>query len=96
MIDTVIMPHANRSRRDDAPDRSPGFAEVRTARERAGLTQSEAARAAFVTLNAWQRWELDPGESIEARRMPANAWWLFRLRTGQAALADLPPLNQRS
>ena len=87
------MPHPNRSRRPDAPDRNPHWHEVRAAREAAGLTQSEAARAVFASLNGWQRWETDPEGSTDARRMPAAAWWLFRLRTGQATLADLPPLS---
>lgn len=92
MLRSFTMPHANRSKRADAPARNPHADEVRAARAAAGLTQTDAARAVFVTLSAWQRWE-DEGD--DSRRMPAAAWWLFRLRTGQATLADLPPLDQR-
>lgn len=74
--------HPNRS--PASPARNPAPDEVLTARQTAGLTQTQAAHLVFVTLNAWQRWE-----SADAR-MPPAAWWLFRLRTGQAKLSDLP------
>ncbi len=87
------MPHAGRSRRADAPDRSPDWREVQAARLAAGLGIDAAARAVFNTTAAWERWEADPARDTAARRMPAAAWWLFRLRTGQAQLADLPPIT---
>lgn len=87
------MPHAGRSRRPDAPDRSPQWHEVQAARLAAGLTPAAAARAVFTTTASWERWEANPASTTDARRMPAASWWLFRLRTGQAQLADLPPLD---
>ena len=96
MLQTSAMPHANRSRRLDAPDRNPRWTEVRDARTAAGLTQSEAARSVFVTLSAWQRWEANPDEAQDTRAMPAATWWLFRLRAGQAQLSDLPALKPRA
>jgi hypothetical protein len=86
------MPHANRSRRADALDRQPDWREVLAARQSAGLDQRQAARAVFVSVTAWARWEADPATNPDARKMPAANWWLFRLRTGAAALSDLPPV----
>lgn len=48
--------HPNRSKKNPGP-RSPKPNEIVAARERVGLTQSEAAKVIHSTLRAWQRWE---------------------------------------
>lgn len=84
------MPHANRSRDPEAPQRTPTWTEVRAARDAAGLTVTECARLVFITLSAWSRYEANPANAADTRTMPAATWWLFRLRVGQAKLSDLP------
>lgn len=62
---------------------SPAPAEIRAARQAAGLTQSEAAACLHVTLRNWQQWEA--GE----RRMHPALWDWFRVLAGQARLDDV-------
>lgn len=64
--------HPNRSKK--SPARNPTPDEIRAARERAGLTQTEAARLIHCGLRSWQQWEL--GE----RRMHPAMWELFKLK----------------
>lgn len=71
--------HPNRSRRDFAPGRNPRPDEIRAARERAGLTQTEAAALIQSTLRAWQGWEATEGEQ-GARRMHPGLWELFQIK----------------
>lgn len=59
--------------------RNPTPAEVRAAREAAGLTQTQAAGLIHATLRAWQGWEAPEGE-LGARRMHPGLWELFRLK----------------
>ena len=54
----------------------PSPADIREARHRAGLTQSQAAGLVGVKLRAWQYWEAG------GRGMPASAWELFQIKTG--------------
>jgi len=67
--------------RGAAPNPTP--AEVRAAREAAGLTQTEAAALVCTTLRAWQAWEQEGGEY--ARRMHAGLWELFLLKVNPPA-----------
>ena len=76
--------HPNRSRRARAPAANPTPEEIRAARERAGLTQAQAAALVHSTLRAWQRYEA--GE----RRMHPALWELFLLKTGNLAAAGQP------
>ncbi len=69
--------HPNRARRSDAPGRTPKPAEIRAAREAAGLTQTEAAALVYCTLSAWQRWEQDE------RRMHPATWELWRIKAAR-------------
>jgi hypothetical protein len=55
------MPHANRSKKAENPARNPTPQEIRAARERAGLSQTEAAKLCFSTLRTWQNWEQEQG-----------------------------------
>jgi len=65
--------HPNRSGANH-PARNPKPAEVAKTRERAGLTQTEAAELVHANLRSWQKWEL--GE----RQMHPAFWELFRLK----------------
>lgn len=64
--------HPNRSRNNRAA--SPTPAEIRSAREAAGLTQTEAAALIHGTMRAWQQYEA--GE----RMMHAGLWELFTMK----------------
>lgn len=61
-------------------DKSPLPAEVRAAREKAGLTQTESAELVHGTLRAWQGWEAPTGQPA-ARKMHPGLWELFQLKT---------------
>lgn len=74
--------HPNRSRRETSAGRSPTPDEVRQARERAGLTQEEAATKIRVTLRGWQYYE-GPIGTIEHRHMLPGLFELFLIKTGQ-------------
>lgn len=69
---TAVTNHPNRSRA--SPARNPSPAEVREAREGAGLTQTQAAELVHVSLRNWQQWE-----GAERKMHPAF-WELFRLK----------------
>lgn len=75
--------HPNRSKRNPSAARNPKPAEIRAAREAAGLTQTEAAELVYCHINTWQQWESD--EPGTARRMHPAFWDLFRRR-----VAELP------
>ncbi len=76
--------HPNRSKRTVSAARNPAPAEIRTARELAGLTQTAAAELIHCSLNAWQQWEAEPGTPTHRKMHPAF-WELFRLKTGAGA-----------
>lgn len=76
--------HPNRSRRTRHPAANPTPESIRAARERAGLTQAQAAALVHSTLRAWQRYEA--GE----RRMHPALWELFLLKTGNLPAAGQP------
>jgi len=65
--------HPNRSR-GGSPSRNPSPDEIRTAREGAGLSQTEAAALIHCTLRGWQEWEAGN------RRMHPAFWELFRIK----------------
>lgn len=67
--------HPNRSRSGSSTARNPKPTEIRAARERAGLTQTEAGTLIHASLRAWQQWE--SGE----RRMHPAMFELFRLKS---------------
>jgi len=53
---------------------TPDPAEIRAAREAAGLSQTAAADLAHSKLRTWQQWEAGD------RRMHPGLWELFRLK----------------
>ena len=71
--------HPNRGPK--GPSANPAPAEVRAARESAGLTQAQAAALVYASLRNWQQWE--QAEGSNARRMHPAIWELFR-RKAQA------------
>lgn len=76
-----VPSHPNRSGKTDALGRNPTPAEIRAARDRAGLTQAEAAAKVLGTLRAWQNWESE--DSTENRRMHPGLFKLFLILTNQ-------------
>lgn len=71
-----MVNHPNRSRRGH-PSATPDPAEIRAAREAAGLTQTEAGALVHSALRSWQDWEAG------ARRMHPAIWELFLIKTGR-------------
>ena len=53
----------------------PTPAQIRAARERAGLTQTQAAARVYAKLRSWQDWEAGK------RRMHPAFWRLFLIQT---------------
>ena len=53
----------------------PAAAQVRAAREAAGLTQTQAAAVVYGSLRAWQQWEASD------RKMHPGLWELFCRKT---------------
>jgi DNA-binding transcriptional regulator YiaG len=76
--------HPNRSRKTKAPAANPDPATIRRARERAGLTQTEAAALVHSTCRRWQQWEAEREARAEGRtenaRMHPGLWELFRIK----------------
>jgi putative transcriptional regulator len=74
----ISMPnHPNRSKKTRAAGRNPTPAEIRSAREAAELTQTQAAERIHSTLRTWQDWEAG------LRRMHPGLYELFLTKTGQ-------------
>lgn len=87
-----MVNHPNRSRFDGLrkPGATPTPAEIREAREAAGLTQTEAAQLIYSTLRAWQEWEVEPKpDSTAGRRMHPGLFELFQAKTGQTTLKKI-------
>lgn len=77
-----VVNHPNRGRKALASSSEiPTPAQVRAAREAAGLTQTEAARLVHTQLRAWQQWEAEEGTAGH-RRMHAAFWELFTIKAG--------------
>lgn len=58
---------------------SPTADEIRAARDRAGLTQAQAAQLVHALERSWQHWE--GGKHA----MPPAAWELFKIKSGEAS-----------
>jgi DNA-binding transcriptional regulator YiaG len=71
--------HPNRGKKR-TPNSTPTPAEVRAARDAAGLTQREAADVVYASYRAWEDWEYGK------RRCHPAMLRLFRLLTGQERL----------
>lgn len=79
-----VATHPNRGRARSSGS-SPTPAEIRAAREHAGLTQTEAAAKIRGSLRAWQNYESAENEP-EHRRMHPGLFELFLIKTGQPLL----------
>jgi DNA (cytosine-5)-methyltransferase 1 len=66
--------HPNRARTNRSKARNPTPAEIRAAREEAGLTLAAAAALVHSALRSWQQWEA--GE----RKMHPAFWELFTIK----------------
>lgn len=77
MISTTMANHPNRGR-SPAPGSNPKPAEIKAAREAAGLTQSAAAELVYSTMRTWQDWE---AEGDSNRRMHPAIWELWLNKT---------------
>lgn len=56
--------------------KSPNPKQIKAARKRLGLTQTQAGAIVGVTLRAWQYWETGN------RKMDRAKWELFLIKTG--------------
>lgn len=74
--------HPNRSKRAESAARNPTPAEVRAARESAGLTQTAAAELIYTTCRTWQQWEAGEGTAGHRRMHPAF-WELFKIKSAK-------------
>ena len=63
----------------------PTAAQISAARERAGLSQQQAAALVHVDIRSWRRWEL------AERGVNMAAWELFLLKAGQHPDLELKP-----
>ena len=61
---------------------------IRSARNKAGMTQTNAALVVYTTLSTWQNWEATVGKGNH-RSMPLSIFHLFLLKTGQITLKDI-------
>lgn len=75
------MAHANRSKTARTEVSNPTPAEIRAAREKAGLTKPQAAELIHGSLRAWEDWET---EGDNNRRMHPGLFELFQIKTGQS------------
>lgn len=89
-----MVNHPNRGRAADGgpkPGATPTPEEIRSAREKAGHTQTEAARLIYSTLRSWQEWETEPrADSAAGRRMHPGLFELYLIKTGQLPLRMVP------
>lgn len=84
-----VSNHPNRSKKNPSPARNPTPAEIRAAREAAGLTQLQAAELLFSHVNTWQQWEADPKDPAH-RRMHPKDWLLFKHLAGLEQIPFTP------
>jgi DNA-binding transcriptional regulator YiaG len=68
---------------------APTPAQIRTARDLASLTQTQAAHLVHIEPRAWRRWESDQNDH---RAINMAAWELFLLQTGQHPHSTLQAL----
>jgi putative transcriptional regulator len=72
-------------RKHGARKMPPDAWRIAKARERAGHSQSQAARVIYVSVQAWQKWEQ------AVNRMPPGLFELYLIKTGQLDLEDIAP-----
>ena len=80
MTALAVANHPNRSKLDSI-GRNPTSAEIRAARDQAGLSQADAAAKVLGSKRAWEKWESALPE--ENRRMHPGLFKLFLIMTNQ-------------
>jgi DNA-binding XRE family transcriptional regulator len=93
--------HPNRSKQNRNVAANPKPAEIRRAREDAGLTMEQAAELVHGNVRSWQNWEAEAKETENARRMHPATWELFQVKlaarkliaAGELTAADLRRLG---
>ncbi len=65
------------SRAQSRPFPSPTQEDILQARQDAGITQAQAARAVYSSVVTWQQWETGK------RRMHPGLWALFQMTAGR-------------
>lgn len=84
-LESTVTNHPNRSRRTDTAGRNPTPAEILEARQKADLSQEEAARLVHSVRNAWQQWEYGD------RKMHPAFWELFQRKVKELGLGRSAP-----
>jgi DNA-binding transcriptional regulator YiaG len=74
-----VATHPNRSKSSPKAGANPTPAQVRKAREEAGLTLEQAGELVYTSWRSWQNWEAAT-DSAEHRRMHPATWELFLLK----------------
>jgi hypothetical protein len=75
----VVANHPNRSKTNVKAGANPTPAQVRRAREDAGLTLEQAGELVYTSWRTFQNWEADV-DSAEHRRMHGATWELFQIK----------------
>lgn len=82
-----VPSHPNRSKANITAGSNPTPAQVRRAREGAGLTLEQAGALVFTSWRSWQNWEADV-DSAEHRRMHPATWELFQVKLAARKLLE--------
>lgn len=88
----LVPSHPNRSKTNIRAGSNPTPAQVRRAREKAGLTLEQAGALVYTSWRTWQNWEADEG-SAEHRRMHAATWELFQVKLAAKNLLEQRELS---
>jgi hypothetical protein len=83
----VVPTHRNRSKARIRAGENPTPAQVRRAREAAGLTLEQASGMVHTHWRTWQHWESDV-DSAEHRRMHPATWELFQVKLNAMKLRE--------
>lgn len=89
----VVATHPNRSKANIRAGSNPTPAQVRRAREDAGLTLEQAGELVHTSWRTFQNWEADK-DMPEHRRMHPATWELFQVKIAARKLLEkreLPP-----
>lgn len=90
---SLVASHPNRSKSNIRARSNPTPAQVRRAREDAGLTLEQAGALVHASWRSWQHWESDV-DAAEHRRMHPATWELFQVKLAARRLLEkreLPP-----
>lgn len=82
-----VSGHPNRSKTNVKAGTNPTPAQVKRAREAAGLTLEQAGELVFTSWRTWQNWEADT-DSAEHRRMHRATWELFQVKVAAREMLE--------